>query len=109
LLARIKGGDRGAIAGLKHLVNKERRRLAANFMREERVGEILEPTGLVPEACRRLMGQDRANWQNRAQFMAIAARAMRYTMLQNARRRIAEMCYLGGLSEETGLSAGGSV
>jgi len=33
------------------------------------------------------VGQDRANWQNRPQFMAIAAQVMRRILLQYARRR----------------------
>ena len=31
-----------------------------------------QPTALVHEAYLRLAGQERANWQNRAQFMGIA-------------------------------------
>ena len=49
----------------------------------------LLPTALVHEAYMCLVGQDRANWQNRPQFMAVAAQIMRRILLQHARRRAA--------------------
>ena len=87
LLGRIKGGDQDAVAELIPLVYKELRRLAGHFMREERPGHTLQPTALVHEAYLCLVGQDRTNWQNRAQFMAVAAQVMRRILLQYARRR----------------------
>ena len=89
LLGRVKSGDQDALAELIPLVYKELRRLAGHFMREERMGHTLQPTALVHEAYMCLIGQDRANWQNRAQFMAIAAQIMRRILLQYARRRSA--------------------
>jgi RNA polymerase sigma-70 factor, ECF subfamily len=89
LLARVNSGDEDALAELIPLVYKELRRLAGHFMREERVGHTLQPTALVHEAYLCLVGQDRANWQNRAQFMAVAAQIMRRILLQYARRRAA--------------------
>jgi RNA polymerase sigma factor (TIGR02999 family) len=83
----MKDGDEAALAELMPLVYKELRRLAGHFMREERVGHTLEPTALVHEAYLCLVGQDRANWQNRPQFMAVAAQIMRRILLQYARRR----------------------
>ena len=56
-------------------------------MRQERVGHTLDPTALVHEAYLCLVGQDHANWQNRPQFMAVAAQIMRRILLQYARRR----------------------
>lgn len=89
LLGRLKGGDQEALAELIPLVYRELRRLAGHFLREERAGHTLQPTALVHEAYLCLVGQDRANWQNRAQFMAIAAQVMRRILLQYARRRSA--------------------
>jgi ECF sigma factor/WD40-like Beta Propeller Repeat len=89
LLTRMKGGDEAALAELMPLAYKELRRLTGHFMREERVGHTLNPTALVHEAYLCLAGQDRANWQNRAQFMAVAAQIMRRILLQYARRRCA--------------------
>ena len=53
----------------------------------ERPDHTLQPTALVHEAYLSLVGQDRAKWQNRAQFMAIAAQVMRRILLEHARRR----------------------
>jgi RNA polymerase sigma factor (TIGR02999 family) len=89
LLARARGGDQDALAELIPLVYQELRRLAGYFLRQERPGHTLQPTALVHEAYLCLAGQDRANWQNRAQFMAIAAHVMRRVLLQYARRRSA--------------------
>jgi RNA polymerase sigma-70 factor (ECF subfamily) len=89
LLARLNAGDQDAVAALIPLVYKELRRLAGHLLREERPGHTLQPTALVHEAYLCLAGQDRANWQNRAQFMAISAQVMRRILLQYARRRSA--------------------
>jgi len=87
LLNRVKQGDPDALAELMPLVYKELRRLAGHFMREERVGHTLQPTALVHETYLYLLGQERTGWQNRAQFLAIAAQLMRRILLQYARRR----------------------
>jgi RNA polymerase sigma-70 factor, ECF subfamily len=87
LLARLSSGDRGAVDELIPLVYTELRRLAGHFMRRERPGHTLQPTDLAHEAYLALVDQDRANWQNRAHFMAVAAQAMRRILLQYARRR----------------------
>ncbi|HJZ97181.1 MAG TPA: ECF-type sigma factor [Candidatus Solibacter sp.] len=89
LLTRMRDGDEAALAALMPLVYKELRRLAGHFMRAERVGHTLDPTALVHEAYLCLVGQDRAHWQNRPQFMAVAAQIMRRILLQYARRRMA--------------------
>jgi RNA polymerase sigma factor (TIGR02999 family) len=87
LLAKVRNGDQDALAELTPLVYREMRRLAGHFMRDERAGHTLQPTEVVHEAYLCLVGQDHANWQNRAQFMAIAAQIMRRILLQYARRR----------------------
>jgi RNA polymerase sigma factor (TIGR02999 family) len=87
LLARIKEGDQSALSELMPLVYGELRRLASYLLRHERPGHTLQPTALVHEVYLSLVGQARANWQNRAQFMAISAQVMRRILLQYARRR----------------------
>jgi len=89
LLFRVNSGDQDALDKLIPLVYKELRRLAGHFLRQEREGHTLQPTALVHEAYLCLAGQDAATWQNRAQFMAIAAQVMRRILLQYARRRSA--------------------
>ena len=71
------------------LVYEELRRQAARQLRRERADHTLRPTALVHEAYLRLLGQDRAQWQNRAQFYAVAARIMRRVLVDHARQRAA--------------------
>jgi RNA polymerase sigma factor (TIGR02999 family) len=69
------------------LVYKELRRVAGRYMREERRGHTLDPTALVHEAFLRLVDQEHADWQNRAQFIGVAAQIMRRLLVDHARRR----------------------
>ena len=89
LLAEMKRGNREALPRLIPLVYGELKRLAGHFLREEREGHTLQATALVHEAYLRLAGQSRAGWQNRAQFMAVAAQAMRRILVDYARQRVA--------------------
>ena len=89
LLGEMKLGSQDALARLIPLVYRELRRLAGHYMRDERASHTLQPTALVHEAFLRLVGQDRADWQNRAQFMGVAAQLMRRILVDHARRRAA--------------------
>ena len=80
-------GDLAARDRLMPLVYEELRRRARAYLRRERVGHTLQPTALVHEAYLRLITQDRAAWQNRAQFYAVAAQMMRRILVDNARAR----------------------
>ena len=89
LLAQMRRGQRDALERLLPLVYNELRRLAARYMQQERAGHTLQPTALVHEAYLRLTNQDRANWQNRAQFMGVAGQLMRRILVDHARKRCA--------------------
>lgn len=89
LLAEMKRGNSEALPKLIPLVYKELRRLAAHCLREERGGHTLQATALVHEAYLRLVDQKRAGWQNRAQFMGVAAQVMRRILVDYARQRVA--------------------
>ncbi len=69
------------------LVYRELRRIAGHQMRDERVGHTLQPTALVHEAFLRLVDQSRADWQNRPQFLGVAAQLMRRLLVDHARQR----------------------
>lgn len=56
-------------------------------MRGERPGHSLEATALVHEAYLRLVDARHVNWQNRAHFLAMAARLMRRVLVDLARAR----------------------
>jgi RNA polymerase sigma factor (TIGR02999 family) len=89
LLAEAGQGNSDALAKLVPLLYQELKRLAAHFLRDERQGHTLQTTALVNEAYVRLAGQ-KADWQNRAHFMAVAGQAMRRILVDYARQRVAE-------------------
>ena len=80
-------GDAAARDRLIPLVYEELRRRAAGYLRKERGGDTLQPTALVHEVYMRLVEQDRAVWQNRAQFLGVAAQLMRRILVDRARAR----------------------
>jgi RNA polymerase sigma-70 factor (ECF subfamily) len=86
LLEAWRQGDSSAADQLAQLVYAELHRMAVAKLRAERTGHTLQPTALVHEAWLRLM-QQHGSWQNRAQFFAIAAQAMRRILVDHARRR----------------------
>jgi len=90
LLNAWQDGDAAARDRLFVVVYDELRRRASAQLRRERQGHTLRPTALVHEAYLRLMGQDRAKWQNRSQFFAIASEMMRRVLVDHARERKAD-------------------
>jgi RNA polymerase sigma factor (TIGR02999 family) len=69
------------------LVEAELRQLARRYLRRERPGHVLQTTALVNEAFVRLLNWQDVSWQNRAHFVAMAARLMRNVLVDIARRR----------------------
>jgi RNA polymerase sigma factor (TIGR02999 family) len=69
------------------VVYDELHRLASDLMRRERADHTLQSTALVHEAYLRLVDDSQIEWQNRAHFFGIAARAMRQILVDHARRR----------------------
>ena len=88
LLAEVRRGNDEALGALVAALHKELRRIAARHLRRERSDHTLQPTALVNEAYMRLVDQRDKNWQNRAHFFAIAARAMRRILVDHARARL---------------------
>jgi RNA polymerase sigma factor (TIGR02999 family) len=87
LLAKWSDGDKSALDELMPLVYETLRKLADSYMRRERNYHTLQPTALVNEAYIRLVDQQTANWQNRAQFFGMAAKLMRNILVDYARER----------------------
>jgi RNA polymerase sigma factor (TIGR02999 family) len=87
LLLAWRAGDEAALARLTPLVHQELRRIARYCMRGERAHHSLQATALVHEAYLRLVGAQHVNWQNRAHFLAMAARLMRRILVDIARAR----------------------
>ena len=87
LLTAWGNGDRDALARLLPLVYEELQQVARRYLRAERPNHTLEPAALVHEAYEKLVGQDHMQWQNRAQFFAVAAQTMRRVLVDHARKR----------------------
>ena len=87
LLNDWSNGDQDALNRLMPLVYDELHRLASRYLRHERVGHTLQTTALVHEAYLKLVDQRKANWQNRVQFFAAAAKVMRHVLVDYARGR----------------------
>jgi RNA polymerase sigma-70 factor, ECF subfamily len=90
ILETAGAGDKKGLDALVPDVYDELRRLAAAYLRKERETHTLQPTALANEAYVRLAGQTKVHWRGRAQFLAIAARAMRQILVDHARRRDAD-------------------
>jgi RNA polymerase sigma factor (TIGR02999 family) len=77
-------GDPEAAARLMPFVYEELRRRATDCLRRERKDHTLQPTALVHEAYVKLVGQNRAEWKNRAHFCSVAAQLMRRILVKYA-------------------------
>ena len=80
-------GDAQALEALTPALYAELRRLAARYLRRERVGHTLQPTALVNEAYLRLAAQRNLAWDNHAHVLGLAARLMRRILVDHARAR----------------------
>ncbi len=87
LLLAWRAGDRDALDRLFPLVYEELRGIAHRQLRGEHPERSLGTTGLVHEAYLKLVDQTRVQWVDRAHFFAVAARAMRRILVDQARRR----------------------
>jgi RNA polymerase sigma factor (TIGR02999 family) len=107
LLLAWSDGDRAALEDLVPAVYGELRRIAGRYLRRERLDHTLQPTALVHEAYLKLIDQERARWQNRAQFFGVAAQLMRRILVDHARERAAAKRG-GGVSPVTLVDAAGA-
>jgi RNA polymerase sigma-70 factor (ECF subfamily) len=96
LLADWSRGDDAAFAKLTPLIYEELRRIAHRHMGGQRPDHTLQTTALVNEAYLRLTDQTKPNWQSRAHFFAVAARAMRQILVSYARSNRAQKRGGGG-------------
>lgn len=80
------------------VVYNELRRLAGQYLRQERPGNTLQATALVHEAYLRLRNQADGRWEDRNHFFATAAQIMRRILVDHARMKVAEK--RGGAQEK---------
>ena len=85
ILTERPGGDRDALDKVMPLVYDELRNLAHRYMLQERGGHTLQTTALVNEVYLKFANRDGLRAQNRAHFLALAARQMRCVLVDYAR------------------------
>jgi len=90
LLAACQNGDRAAFDALFSLVYAELRSKAHRLLESQPRGHTLSTTALVHESYLKLIRTERLTLQDRAHFLAIAARAMRMVLVSYARSHDAE-------------------
>lgn len=89
LLQALDANDRSGADRLFAIVYDELHACAEDHFRRQPEGHTLQPTALVHEAFLKLVDQTHAGWTSRAHFLAVAARAMRQTLIDHSRRRAA--------------------
>jgi RNA polymerase sigma factor (TIGR02999 family) len=86
ILSRMRRGEASAASELLPHVYEELRALAGSYFRNQSPDHTLQPTALVNEAFAKLAHWD-GEWESRAQFLAVAAKAMRQILADHARRK----------------------
>jgi RNA polymerase sigma factor (TIGR02999 family) len=89
LLADLRGGRREAFDKILPLVYHELRRAARREL-AVRPSDTLSTTALVHELYLKFSRAQRADWRDRAHFLAVAGVAMRHILVDRARRRTAD-------------------
>ena len=107
LLLAWNDGDPLAAETLMPIIYGRLRAMAYEYMRRERGGHTLQPTALVHEAYLRLVDKTSVQWQGRAHFYHLAARAMRRILVDHARARLTQR--RGGRQERVPLEAAEAV
>lgn len=87
LLQQLRAGDRRAFDAVLPLVYNELHDLAKRQRRRWNGDDTLNTTALVHEAYLRLVDQSAPQWASHPHFLAVASRAMRQILLDNAKRR----------------------
>jgi RNA polymerase sigma factor (TIGR02999 family) len=85
LLKAWSGGDPDALERLAEQVYPELRLMARRYLKNERMGNTLQATALVHEVYLRLVDVTKVEWQERAQFFAMAAQMMRRILVSGSR------------------------
>jgi RNA polymerase sigma-70 factor, ECF subfamily len=82
--------DRREFDRIFELLYPDLRAIAQRHLRRERPDHTLAPTALVHEAYLRLMHRSEVPWREPERFRAFISRAMRWILVDHARRRSAD-------------------
>lgn len=81
-----RNGQQEALEEVMPRVYDTLHRIALKYMRQENPGHTLQPTAIVNEAYLKLIDAE-VDWQNRAHFIAVAARLMRRILVDHAKAK----------------------
>jgi RNA polymerase sigma-70 factor (ECF subfamily) len=87
LLVDSTEGDETALEQLVPIVYRELHRMAHRYMRLQPQGHTFQTTELIHEAYLKIARGGERNWQTRAHFFGVAARAMRHILVDYARSK----------------------
>lgn len=90
ILAKLREGDDDHLEELFNRIYPELRRRARGQRRRWTGKPSLQTTALAHEAYLKLVGQSERSWETRSHFLAVASRAMRQILLNEARRNRAD-------------------
>lgn len=90
LLSAARTGDADALDRLFPQIYEELKAIASRALRRHGGSHTLQTTALVHEAYVKLVGQADIQPQDRAHFLALASRAMRFILIDHARARTAK-------------------
>jgi RNA polymerase sigma factor (TIGR02999 family) len=88
VLQRLADGEKQALDELFPMVYAELRRIARGQRRQRGPGATLQTTALLHEAYLRFAKAGTQEYDHREHFYAVAAKAMRQILLDEARRRL---------------------
>jgi RNA polymerase sigma-70 factor (ECF subfamily) len=85
LLNQWGAGDPSALDRLLPLVYRELHKMAKRYMRRQDSQHTLQTTAVINEAYLKMAGGAEQNWESRAHFFGVAAKAMRHVLVDHAR------------------------
>ena len=87
LLRKWRQGDTDAGKQVMELMYEQLHRMAGHQMGLERKEHTLQATALVNELYIRMVRGNHVDWQDRAHFLAVAARQLRRILVDHARKK----------------------
>lgn len=90
LLHAHRAGERAAFDRLVGLVYDDLRRIARLQLRKASPGITLDTGALIHDVYARLVDEASIDWQNRSHFYAVAARSMRFAVVDRARAQASQ-------------------
>jgi RNA polymerase sigma factor (TIGR02999 family) len=90
LLQRSRDGDKASLDELMTAVYDDLKRIARGQLARWHHGQTINTTALVHESYLKLASNSDLDWQDRGHYFAVAARAMRFIIVDYARSRLSD-------------------